>query len=195
MPSLAFLDAEGDVLVVVPFDARTVHGVLQAGRRAERYVALRAAVAAGDAKAKAPFLCMQLEEHQLELPAAVAARAKLAPDEDAKVLAAIDTMIVDLRIATELRAVGQRDRHTLGKQFYEQLRHGPKPSVHASRGFHYAMLEWAERERDTAVFRAALDDFTRVLAITDPDSAWVAPMLDGYRATLKTLEAAGGRAP
>lgn len=188
LPSLAFLDAEGNVLVVVPFDARTVQGVLQAGRRAERYVALRAALAAGDDKAKAPFLRLQLEEHQLELAAAVAARAGLAPTEDAALLAAIDTLIVDLRIATELRAVGQEERHTLGKRFYAQLRNGPKPSVHASRGFHYAMLEWAEREHDATAFRDALDDFTRVLAITDPESAWVAPMLDRYQAKLRELQ-------
>lgn len=188
LPSLAFLDAEGNVLVVVPFDARTVQGVLQAGKRAEQYVALRAALAAGDDKAKAPFLRLQLEERQLELAAAVAAREGLPTNEDAALLAAIDTLIVDLRIATELRAVGQEERHTLGKRFYAQLRNGPKPSVRASRGFHYAMLEWAERERDATAFREALDDFTRVLAIADPESAWVAPMLDRYQAKLRELQ-------
>jgi len=190
LPSLAFLDAEGNVLVKVPFDARTVQGVLQAGKRAEQYVAWRSAVAAGDVAAKAPFLHLQLEEGQLELAAAVSARQQLAAAGDANLLAAIDTQIVDLRIATELRAVGQAERHTLGKHFLAQLRNGPKPSPRASRGFHYAMLEWAERERDAAAFRDALDDFTRVLAITDAQSPWVEPLLAGYRAKLRELQQA-----
>jgi hypothetical protein len=188
LPSLAFLDADGVVLVTVPFDERTVAGVLQYGRRAEEYVRLRTAVAAGDADARAPFLRLQLEEGHLELAAAIATRERIGTIADADLRAAIDAMLVDLRIGTELRAVGQKERYTLGKRFYAILQAGPQPSVRVSRGFHYAMLEWAERERDVVAFGAALADFTRVLAITDPGKPWVEPMLERYRATLAGLE-------
>lgn len=188
LPSLAFLDAVGTVLVTVPYEQRTVAGVLQCGRRAEEYVRLRAAVAAGDAQSGAPFLRMQLEEGHLELAAAIACRERIGTIADAELRAEIDAMLVDLCIGTELRAVGQKDRHTLGKRFYERLLAGPQPSVRVSRGYHYAMLEWAERERDVVAFGAALADFTRVLAITDPGKPWVAPMLARYRATLAGME-------
>ena len=187
LPSLAFLDADGNVLVTVPFDERTVAGVLQHGRRAEEYVRLRAAVAAGETKAGAPFLLLQLEEGQLELGAATAFRERLSAIADAALREDIDARLVDLRIATELRAVGQAERHTLGKAFYAQLKNGPKPSLRVSRGFHYAMLEWAEREGDAVAFCGALDDMARVLAITDPGKPWVEPLLERYRATLAGL--------
>ncbi|MBK9387083.1 MAG: hypothetical protein IPN34_19890 [Planctomycetes bacterium] len=184
MPSLAFLDAEGEVLVKVPFDQRTVASVLDRGRRAEQYVALRAAVAAGDAKAGAPFLLLQLEEGQLELEAAMERRARVGSIEDAALRAAIDALIVDLRISNELRAVGQEELHTLGKRYYEQLQNGPQPSVQVSRGFYFAILDWAERERNTVAFEAALADLTRVLAITNPGKPWVDRLLERYRETL-----------
>lgn len=187
---MAFFDAEGNVLVTVPFDQHTVPGVLQQGVRAEQYVALRAAVAAGDEKAGAPFLLMQLEETQLDLATATATRSKLGAVADVALREAIDARLVDLRISTELRSVGQAERHTLGKQFFATLQNGPKPSLHVSRGFHYAMLEWAEREHDAVAFCAALDDMTRMLAITDPGKQWVEPLLAGYRKKLAQLQAA-----
>lgn len=193
LPSLAFLDAEGEVLVKVPFDAFTIDGLRGAGRRAERYVALRAAAAAGKVEAEAPLLLLRLEEGQLELPAALAARERLGAIADAELAAAIEARLVDLRIGTALRAAGQAQRYRLGPQFFAMLRDGPKPSVHASRGFHYAMLEWAERERDAAAFRIALDDLSRVLAITDAGKPWVEPLLARCRDTLMQFEKAAGR--
>jgi hypothetical protein len=168
-----------------------VAGLSESGRRAERYVALRAAVAAGRSEAGPPFLLLQLEEAQLELAAATAARERLGTIADEALRTEIDARLVDLRISTQLRAVGQADRHTLGKQFFAVLRHGPRPSVRVSRGFHYAMLEWAERERDAVAFRAALADMERVLAITDPGKPWVEPLLARYLATLAGLQ--GGK--
>ncbi len=193
LPSLAFLDAEGSVLVTVPADERTVAGLLRCGRRAEQYVALRDAVAKGDADATAPFLLLQLEEAQLDLPSATKRREQLGTIADAALRLAIDSRLVDLGIATELRAVAQDERHTLGKRFYAILCSGPKPSVRVSRGFHFAMLEWAERERDAVVFRAALDDLTTVVTITDGGKPWVEPLLARYRATLARLEQAAKR--
>lgn len=178
------------MLVKVPYDERTVEGVLQQGARAERYVALRAAVAAGDATAGAPFLLLQLEEGQLELAAATARRAQLGAIADAELREAIDTRLVDLCIGTDLRTVGQAERHTLGKRFFAMLQAGPKPSLRVSRGFHYAMLEWAEREHDAIAFGAALDDMTRVLAITDPGKPWVEPLLARYWEILAGLRRA-----
>ena len=178
------------MLVTVPYDQHTVEELLQQGQRAERYVALRAAVAAGEAKAGAPFLLLQLEEGQLELEVATATRAKLPAVDDVVLRDDIDARLVDLRISTELRAVGQAERHTLGKQFYAMLQNGPKPSLRVSRGFHYAMLEWAEQQRDAVAFGAALDDMTRVLSITDPGKPWVEPLLARFRATLAELRQA-----
>jgi len=178
------------VLVTVPYDQHTVPALLQQGLRAEGYVALRAAVAAGDAKAGAPFLLLQLEEAQLDLAGATAIREKLGAIADAELCFAIDARLVDLRISTDLRSVGQAERHTLGKQFFAMLQNGRKPSLRVSRGFHYAMLEWAERQHDAVAFRTALDDMTRVLAITDPGKPWVEPLLTRYRTTLSELQAA-----
>lgn len=193
LQSLAFFDAEGALLVQVPFDQRTVAGLLAVGARAERYVELRAAVAAGKAEAGAPFLLLQLEEGQVDLAAATATRERLGAIADADLRSAIDARLVDLRIATELRAVGQQQRHTLGPRFYALLKDGPRPSLAVSRGFHYAMLEWAEREHDALAFRAALDDMARVLAITDAGKPWVEPLLARYREILAGLERGGGK--
>ncbi|MBK8098705.1 MAG: hypothetical protein IPK26_16455 [Planctomycetes bacterium] len=188
LPSLAFLDAEGQVLVKVPFDQFTIEGLDASSRRAQRYVDLRADVAAGKADPAAPLLLLRLEEGQLELPAAQAERERIGVIANKELQTAIDTRLVDLRIATALRAAGQAERHRLGPEFFAMLRDGPKPSAHASRGFHYAMLEWAELQGDAAAFRMALDDLTRVLTITDAGKAWVEPLLQRYQKTLTRLE-------
>lgn len=190
LPSLALFDAEGTLLVTVPYQVRSVEGLLAIGARAEQFVKMRTAVADGDPASRAPFLLMQLEEGQLELAAAKSLRQQVPGSTNEKVRAAIDERLVDLDVATALRASGQAGRAALGPRFLEMLRKGPKPSVHVSRGFHYAMLEWAERERDAAAFREALSDMTRVLAITDPGKPWVEPLLVGYRQKLTELERA-----
>jgi hypothetical protein len=190
LPSIAFLDAEGTVLVNVPVDRRSVDGFAEVGARAREYVRLRAASARGEVAAQAAFLLMQLEERQVDLADATRRRqawtdARRAIDRE--LLAAIDRRVVDLRIETAVRVAGQKERHTLGPRFLRQLREGPRPSAHVSRGFWFAILEWAERERDVAAFRAGYEGMKGALAVTDPGEPWVENLLARYRAKLDEL--------
>lgn len=193
---MAFLDATGAVLIQVKYDARTVAGFRAAGARARRYVRDRALAARGDKLAAARFLGTQLDERQVDLAAARARRAKLvansAPKDgdgvvDAVQLASLDQKILDLSVSTDMRRVGQRQRHTLGPEFFAMLRKGPRPSLHVSRGFYFAMLEHAERVRDVAGFREALAAMRRGLAATDPGKPWVPNLLARYEEKLEDL--------
>lgn len=199
LPSLAFLDGEGRVLVRVPTDERTVEGFRRAGARAERFVQLREASATGDLRAAAEFLRMQLEERQLDHHAALQRRRALSssgmedarddakPKPDARTLAIIDGMLIDLGVSTDLRKATQKRRYTLGPRFLEMWREGPKPTARVSRGFWFAILEWAEREKDAKVFAEALDGMRASLAVTDPGKSWVPGLLRRYETTLARL--------
>jgi hypothetical protein len=186
-PSVAWLDGAGDVVMPVPYQDRTVAGFRRSLARAQEYVRLRAASADGDTEATVRFLHMQLQEHQVDHATALRRRAALETD-DAELLAAIDQLLVDLGIGEEIRAAGQQGRHRLGPRFLAMLEDGPRPSPQVSRGFWYAILEWAERERDAAAFRRGLDAFRTALRTTDPDAPWVGPLLARYEAQLRELE-------
>lgn len=189
LPSVAFLDAGGDVLVTVPFDRRTMDGLRAHGARAGRYVELRTAAAAGDLRAGAEFLRMQLEERQLSLAQATARQAALGEIGDTELAETIGARIVDLEIEAALRAqsTAKKPRAALGPEFLEIHRNGPHPSVHVSRGFWFAILEWAEQERDVEAFEAALEGMRRALRTTDPDAAWVPRLLGDYEQKLRAL--------
>lgn len=186
LPSLAFLDAEGDVLITVPFAERTIDGLRHRHERARDYLRLRAA-AADDPVAAGRFLRMQLEEGQLGAESAHARRRALPADLDADLLAAIDLSLLDLDVSAALAAAGQQGRHELGPRFLRMLREGPRPSARVSRGFWYAMLEWAERARDCDAFAEALDGMQRALEVTDRGAAWVEPLLERYRKQLAAM--------
>ena len=186
-PSVAWLDTAGEVLIEVPFAARDVAGFRASLARAREYLRLRIASAERDHEATARFLLMQLEEHQLEHEPALARRGALEFD-DAELLARIDLLLIDLGISAALRSFGQKRRHELGPKFLAMLDDGPRPSPHVSRGYWYAILEWAERERDGATFRRGLDGFRAALRITDPGASWVGPLLRRYEAKLRDLE-------
>ena len=70
LPSIAFLDQTGEVLVRVSSKLRTVKGFAEIGRRAREYVRLRTLSKSGDSPASARFLKMQLEERQVDLATA-----------------------------------------------------------------------------------------------------------------------------
>ncbi len=187
LPSLAFLDADGEVLVQVPAQDRTVESIRRTLARSETWVRLRRAAAEGDAEAAGRFLLMQLEEHRLEFAAATKQRAALDPSLDRALLAALDVRLFDLEISAAVRAVGQAERHTLGPRFFAMLRDGPRPSPHVTRGFWFAILEWAERERDPKAFAAGLEGMREALAITDPGATWIPGLLGRYEKTLVEL--------
>ena len=65
LPGIAFLDAEGQVLVTISAVLRDVQEMRRGGERARRYVQLRA-TATSDPAAASAFLIMQLEERQRE---------------------------------------------------------------------------------------------------------------------------------
>ncbi len=192
-PSVAFLDAEGKVLLKVGVDDRTISGLHRAGRRAHEYKGLRERARKGDATARAPFLLMQLEEMQLEYEGATKRREQLPADTSATRLARIDELLVDLSVSHVLRAATQESRYTLGPRFLRMLREGPQPTVRVSRGFWYAILEWAERERDAKAFREGLEGMRAALVATDAGKPWVAPLLDRYTVKLRKLERARQR--
>ena len=191
LPSLAYLDASGAVLVKVPFDQRTLDGLRAVGARAHRYVELRTAAASGDSAAAAAFLYMQMEERQLSLEQAKACRDSIETIEDANLAARIDARIIDLEVEAALRAqsTARAPRADLGPRFLAMHRNGPHPSPHVSRGFWFAILEWAEAEPDVDVFSEGLAGMRRSLATTDPDATWVPRLLGDYEAKLRALRA------
>lgn len=191
LPSLAFLDASGAVLVKVPFDQRTVDGLRAFGARAHRYVELRTATAAGDNGAAAAFLYMQMEERQLSHQQAKACRAAIEAIDDIDLAARIDARIIDLEVEAALRAqsTARAPRADLGPRFLEMHRSGPHPSEHVSRGFWFAILEWAEAQSDVDVFTEGLDGMRRSLETTDPGATWVPRLLGDYEAKLRALRA------
>ncbi|MHC4078642.1 MAG: hypothetical protein ACYST0_09425, partial [Planctomycetota bacterium] len=128
LPSIAFLDATGQVLIQVPYDARTVDGFRRTGARAQEYVALRKAAAAGDEQATTRFLIMQLEERQVLLVAARTRDAKLKKVTP-KQRKHLDELLLNLEISTVARAAGRdrKKRRATGKRFLKMLKDGPRP--------------------------------------------------------------------
>lgn len=191
LPTLAFLDADGAVLLRVPARQRTVAGIRKTLERAQAYVALRASAKSGEPDAIAQFLLVQLEERQVPLPDAKKRRARLDPAPGAELLAAIDLRILDLEVSAAVTAAGQGGRYKLGPRFLAMLREGPRPSPEVTRGFWFAMLEWAERQRDAEAFAEALSGMRAALRVTDPDELWVPRLLSRYEATLAKLRSGG----
>lgn len=187
LPSLAFLDQEGRVLIKVPHRQRTIPGLRKAADRAVEYLRLRTQSAGADAKprAKALFLRMQLQERQL--PLAEAMRARKGLEVDKALLAELDLLILHLSIQDRLRRVGQKGRADLGPAFWKMWTEGPKPGPRVGRGFWYAILEWAERDRKVDVFAKALESFRASLGVTDPEASWVPGLLQRYQTKLAAL--------
>ncbi len=190
LPSIAFLDAEGRVLLHVPSDARTVEGFRHTGARAQEYVALRKATADGDDKATTKFLIMQLEERQVLL---ADARARDAELERVTLhqRERLDELLLNLQISTMARAAGgdPAKRRATGKRFLQMLKDGPRPNAHVSRGFWFFILEHAETETDVRSFKLALNGMRKALAISDPGKPWVKNLLKRYERILSRLEA------
>lgn len=187
IPSVVYLDGAGTVLLQVSYKQRSVAGFKASGVRARRYVWLRKATGLGDRKAAARFLRMQLEERQLDLEEAVKRRSKV--EASVRLAGTLDRLILHLRISTEMRAKGQRKRFELGPRFFKMWKNGPRPGPGVSRGFWFAILEWAERENKVEIFAEALEGFRINLAHTDPGAIWVPRMLGNYEAKLKKLRA------
>lgn len=185
LPSLAFLDDKGVVLLKVPFQQRTIPGLRKSAARAGEYLRLRAAVAKGDAKARPLFLRMQMQERQLDLPTAQKLRKGL--EGKPELLAELDLLLLHLSISTRLREAGQKKRAELGPEFWKMWTQGPKPGLAVGRGYWYAVLEWAERERKVEVFAQALQAFRDSLAVTDPGATWVPNLLRRYEVKLAEL--------
>ncbi len=186
LPGLVFLDADGDVLVRVPYDKVSVKGISATGDRALRYIDLRARAARGEDDARAAFLQMQLEERQIDLKPATAEFAEIEVMSDAQ-RAVLEELLLSLRISTELRAAGQKGRRKLGPKYWAMWRDGPRPGASVSRGYWYAILEWAEHDRKLDVFAAAIAEFEAVLKVSDPGATWVRPLLDRYEKRLAEL--------
>ena len=82
----------------------------------------------------------------------------------AKLATILDRQIFHLRINDRDSAPkGRKGRHELGARYYAMWTKGPKPGLDVSRGFWYAILEWAERERTSSnEFGIALDGYAAV---------------------------------
>ncbi len=175
LPGLVFLDVDGEVLVQVPHGRSSVGGISATGRRAERYLELRAK-AAENQEARAAFLQMQLEERQLDYAAATKAYASIDSMTSVQ-RARLDELLLYLKISTEVNAKGQRGRWELGKRYWRMWQSESRPGVHVSRGYWWAILDWAERERDLESYAQAIEAFRSVLEQTDKGKAWVAPLI------------------
>ena len=171
----------------MPYKQRTIPGLRKSAERAHEYLRLRAASAKKDAapRAKALFLRMQLQERQLDLQAA--ARTRKGLEVKTPLLAELDLLILHLRIQTRLGKAGQKGRSDLGPEFWKLWTEGPSPGPRVSRGFWFAILEWAEREKNVEVFAGALEAFRSSLEVTDPAATWVPGLLDRYEAKLGVL--------
>jgi hypothetical protein len=186
-PSVAFLDAAGDVVVAVP-GPHSLERFQRYAERARELAELRRKAAAGDARAQAALLIAQLEERQLDTATAEARRKALADETDAE-RARLDELLFDRRLADRVRTAGtDRDaRRRLGREFQALLEAGRRPSPHVTRGFWFVILEHAEASADARVYADALDGLRRNLAATDPGAPWADKLLDGYATTLARL--------
>jgi hypothetical protein len=187
LPSIAFLDGEGRVLIRLRDRATGWRQFGTFGRKAERYVRLRSAAAKGDKKAKAGFLRMQLNERQLTLATALEIREEIADSVPQGTAENLDREILHLRISEELRAKGHKRRHELGPRFYRMWKKGPKPGEWVGRGFWFAILEWAEREKKIDEFAEAIEGLRRSIRWNDGNPAWAPKLLGRYHEKLKKL--------
>ena len=193
IPSIAFLDAEGRVLVKLRDRATVWRQFETLGRLAEHYVRCRDGAAKGNPQHKARFLQLQMAERQLTLAAALKIRGEVAATLDKRMAKILDTGILHLRISEELRAKGQKRRYELGPRFYRMWIEGPKPAVWVSRGYWFAILEWAEREKKAAEYAVAVEGLRLSIRYTDPGATWAPKLLSRYEAKLDELRAARSR--
>lgn len=190
LPSIAFLTADGEVVVQVPPAVHTVARFERYLARARQLLAWREAAAKGDVRAAASLLIAMLEERQLDRTQALARRAALH-DETATERARLDELLLDLRIGEELRAAGQdlEQRRALGKRYLAAWAAGPRPSPDVSRGHWFVILEHAEAAQDVDGYAVGLEGLRGNVARTADGAEWGIKMLAEYERTLARLRA------
>ena len=167
-PSIAFLDGAGEV-IAVHSGVRDLDGLAKTAARADEYLGVRAAAAAGDAASRARLVVHDIElgrfdytEGQLRLDAA---RDALTPEQVARA----DTALIGIQynaLAMELSSrAGQWTREEYMQQ-HEQLaelfwRAGRTPSGRLGVSVLRSVLRGAERASDRDRFAAALAEFRR----------------------------------
>jgi hypothetical protein len=189
-PSIAFLEPDGTVIVQVPPSEHSVAQFEHYGQRARQLLRWRAAAKQGDARAAAALLIAQLEERQLQRPAAEARRARLT-DETGDERRRLDELLLDLRIGEELTAVHDNlpARQELGARYLVMLAAGTRPSDSVSRGFWFVILERSEAAGDATGFATGLAGLRRNVELTSGGAAWGGKMLAEYEEKLARLKA------
>lgn len=190
LPGLAFLTADGEVVVKIPASLHSVAQFEQYGARARQLLAWRAAAANGDARAAASLLIAQLEERQLDLAAAELRRRQL-PGETGAERARLDELLLDRRIEAEMQPVHSdlAGRRRLGAKYLAMLRDGPRPSADVTRGFWFVILEHCEAVGDADGFAEALAGLRGNVQRTAGGAEWGQKLVAGYEAKLQRLRA------
>ncbi len=178
LPGIAFLTADGEVVVQIPASRHSVAQFTQYAARARQLLAWRAAAADGEPRAAAALLIARLEERQVDRQGALTARAQLRDETDAE-RARLDELLLDRRIESELQAIHDdaAARRQLGARYRAMLRDGPRPSAAVTRGFWFVILEHAEATRDADAFAAGLDGLRANLARTGDGEPWAVKLL------------------
>lgn len=190
LPGIAFLTAEGEVVVQVPASVHSVAQFEHYAQRARQLLQWRAAAKDGDARAAVSLLIAQLEERQLDRAAATARRGTLH-GETAAEKARLDELLLDLRLQEELQAVHDdaAARRALGGKYLAMLAAGQKPSPAVSRGFWFVILEHSEAAGDVDGFGVGLEGLRQDVARTAAGAEWGTRMLADYEAKLVRLRA------
>ncbi|KAF0244544.1 MAG: hypothetical protein FD180_2433 [Planctomycetota bacterium] len=188
-PFVAVLDADGTLLARHGYDRPfTVAGYTQT---IEEGIELRAKRRKGENYDKAAaydWLLAQLSFGSLKLDEAkkkVTALGKLTPEKQA----ALDPLIANLEVAL----IEKEQAVALGKKFFDLKKAGKIPSDDGTRSrFWDAILDYAEDQKDAALYEEALKGSREAMEKAQPDLAeFMDRLFEGKERTLKKLKAGG----
>jgi hypothetical protein len=158
-PSLAFMDAEGEVIHTQ--GDRSVAGFQRSFTALDVLAKIDEKAAADDPAAATKLFLAKLALDKFEFEAAVAERAKLTAVTDEEALE-IEEMLTNLEVQHVMKEAG-RDRAAAGKRFAAMYADGKVPTGFAARAFFSAIMAHAEAEGDADLFEQAMDAMKEAL--------------------------------
>jgi len=189
-PKVAFLDAAGRVLLeVTPGPAgHTVERFAEVAAETKELLSLREKTAAGDARAGAGLLILELEHRLVPLVTGLLRRGSLR-DETPAEKKRLDELLLNLAIGEEIVAAGadRARRRELGRRYWKLLQSGAGAGAEVTRGYWFVIGEYADEERDLAAGEAAYEGLSRNLEKAAPGAAWATRLLDERRTAVEKL--------
>jgi hypothetical protein len=181
-PSLAFMDAEGNV--IARQSERTVEGFHKTLDAVKKFMGLKERVAQGEKNLEFPLLAAEWELGTLEwepLKQRIAALPKLTKEQQAQA----DQMLLDAEVLHVSSTV--RDAAAMaaaGTRFQEMMTAGYAPGPRAEMTFWSLLLRWADEKGDLATYEKAAA-YMKNRFSKDPNMAEAVKALDARLAELR----------